>query len=318
MTEDWPIAPLPWQQEAWSQIEELIAAERLPQAFLLTGSAGIGKCHFLKAIAARVMCADPVAGTACGRCRSCSLLAAGSHGDCLEVGAEEGSRVIKVDQVRQLIDFSAKTPSLGQRKFILLGPAEFMNLNAANALLKCLEEPSQNTYMLLYSHQPAGIPATVRSRCQRMAMAIPELSRTLPWLTGVTGSESTAKKLLEVCDQRPLDACELFHADGLDQYLAIREDLLAVAEGRLSPLEFPARVGELELDRVLALLQGFLEEKIRRLVTGGDTRVQDVFRLRDELARQKSALARGANPNRQLIIEGCATRLRSALGATRS
>jgi DNA polymerase-3 subunit delta' len=296
----------------------MIAADRLPQALLLTGSAGIGKGHFLKAAAAKIMCADPSSGIACGGCRSCQLLAAGSHGDCLVVGAEEGSRVIKIDQVRELIEFAAKTPSLGDRKIILLGPAEAMNLNAANALLKCLEEPSRSTYILLYSHQPSAVPATVRSRCQRVAMAMPEQDQAIDWLTRVTGSQTTAEALLQVCDQRPLDARELYYRDGLDQHLKIREGLQALADGRLSPLDFPALVSELELDRVLALLQGYLEETIRERLSAGDSGTQDMFQLRDELARQKNAVTRGANPNRQLIIEDCATRLISALGALRS
>lgn len=314
MNDGWPMAPLPWQQTAWKQIDAMIAADRLPQALLLTGSAGIGKRHFLKAVAARILCTDASSGTVCGRCRSCELLTAGSHGDCLEVAAEEGSRVIKIDQVRELIDFAAKTPSLGEHKVILLGPAETMNLNTANALLKCLEEPSQSTRILLYSHQPSAIPATVRSRCQRVAMAMPGPDLTLPWLTTVTGNKTTAKELLEICDRRPLDARQLYYQDGLDQRLAVREGLQALAAGRLSPLDFPALVSDLELTTALALLQAYVEETIRHRLSDGESGVQQLFRLRDELARQKNAVTRGANPNRQLIIEDCATRLSCVLG----
>jgi DNA polymerase-3 subunit delta' len=234
------------------------------------------------------------------------------------VGAEEGSRVIKIDQVRELIEFAAKTPSLGKRKIVLLGPAEAMNPNAANALLKCLEEPGQNTHFLLYSHQPSAMPATVRSRCQRLTMAMPEPRQALAWLARVTGSEETAEALLRVCGQRPLDACELYYKDELDRHLAVREGLMALADGRLSPLDWPALVSELELDAVLALLQACLEDAIRRRLSAGDRVERDMFQLRDELARQKNAVTRGANPNRQLIIEDCATRLASALGAARS
>ena len=76
---------------------------------------------------------------------------------------EQGSRVIKIDQVRALINFAHQTASLGSRKVILLYPAEAMNLNSANALLKSLEEPAPGTYLLLASHASGNLPATVRS-----------------------------------------------------------------------------------------------------------------------------------------------------------
>ena len=132
----WQLAPLPWQQSGWQRLQPAVESGRLPHALLLVGPEGIGKQQFAQALAALLLCHAPDGGTPCGQCRSCTLLAAGSHADLLNVGLEEDSRVIKIDQVRGLIDFAAKTPALGASKLVVMGPAEAMNINAANALLK--------------------------------------------------------------------------------------------------------------------------------------------------------------------------------------
>jgi DNA polymerase-3 subunit delta' len=311
---DWAMGPLPWQRDGWRRIDAMIEADRFPHALMVTGPSGIGKRHFLQALAARLLCEEAAAGTACGSCRACELLAAGTHADCMVVHTEEGARQIKVDQVRELAEFAARTPSLGRHKSILLGPAEAMNPNAANALLKCLEEPSPSTCFLLFSHQLSSVPATVRSRCQRIGLVPPAQAEALSWLERVTGERESAADLLEVCGLRPMEALTLFRTDGLGQRRALVEALRAVEKGTLNPLDFPGAVAELELETVFAQLQTYLEERVRARALGGERRLDTLLRYRDEVAGQRSAVSRGANPNRQLIIEDFATRLRTALG----
>jgi DNA polymerase-3 subunit delta' len=309
--------PLPWQTDTWERLQALIEAGTLPHALLVAGPEGVGKQHFLRSLAASLLCDEPSAGLACGVCRACDLMRAGSHPDLLVVETEEDSRVIKIDQVRRLIDFALKTPLIASHKLILLGPAEAMNANAANALLKCLEEPSAATLILLYSHQPTALPATVRSRCQTLAMPPPGQQQSLEWLNQITGSSTVSRQLLEVSGERPLLARELFLADGLESQLALQRGLDALLDGSLSALEFPQLVAELELGRVLALIQQKLESILRALVlqTGGEGLRDGVF-LRDELAHLQRSVANGANPNRQLTIEDCATQLVKAVGAS--
>ena len=306
-------APLPWQLDHWARLGQQADSGRLPHALLIAGPAGIGKERFARAVAARLLCGSPVSGTACGSCKSCLLLAAGSHPDLLDVSSDEGSRVIKIDQVRELIDFAGKTPAIAGNKVVLLGPAEAMNINAANALLKCLEEPSASTSLLLYSHQPSGLPATVRSRCQALSMPVPGREACLAWLRPQCVDDIGAEELLDAAGGRPLAALELLGNDGLQTRQAVRAGLAALVQGRLSPLEFPAVVSELDIETVLALMQGLLEASLRASVAPGDRRAMLGFELRDELARLQRAIANGANPNRQLIIEDYSTRLASAL-----
>ena len=173
-------APFPWQQEAWSALAGRL--DRLAHALLLAGPEGLGKNAFTERLAQLLLCMAPVAGTACGRCQSCQLLAAGSHGSALcnrkvykntdrllarfacairrAVSTAAGT-AIRIDST--LIDVSHRRPLIAGRKILILSPADALNLNAANSLLKLLEEPSPDNHLLLVSAQPTRLPA-VRSR----------------------------------------------------------------------------------------------------------------------------------------------------------
>lgn len=314
-TASWPRAPMPWQLEAWNRTEALVQSDSLPHATLLAGPEDIGKRHFQLAMAARLLCQQPTASTACGECRSCQLLESGSNPDLLMVEPEEDSRVIKIDQIRRLIDFAAKTPALADRKIILVGPAEVMNINAANALLKCLEEPSASTIILLYSHQPSALPATVRSRCQTQAMSPPPQDVSVQWLQQFAGDATSSRQLLELAGGRPLAARKIFLEGRGDQVLALQKALDALLEGKISALEFPQAMAELDLAEVLALMQLRLEHSLKLAVLDGEGFAnRDGFRLRDDLARLRRSVSNGANPNRQLAIEDCASQLVQAVG----
>src|SRR5690606_26968585 len=152
-------------QGDWQQICAQQAANKLPHALMLAGPKGIGKRHLAEALAHLLLCLAPVEGTPCGKCRSCQLNHAQPHPDFLMLAPEEGSKAIKVDQVRGLIESLGKTAQQGGYKVLVLEPAEAMNINSANALLKSLEEPANNTLLILVSHTPSAVLPTIRSRC---------------------------------------------------------------------------------------------------------------------------------------------------------
>ncbi|CEA05461.1 DNA polymerase III subunit delta [Pseudomonas saudimassiliensis] len=171
--------PCPWHMPAW---EALTAGSRHAHAFLFAGLPGVGKRLFAEAFAAHLLCLQPVASHACGQCRSCLLQQAGSHPDRLVVEPEEQGKAIRIDAIRQLGDFIGQTAQQGGRKVIILHPAEAMNLNAANALLKSLEEPTPDTYLLLVSDQPSRLLPTIRSRCRVQPLITPGHAEALAWL----------------------------------------------------------------------------------------------------------------------------------------
>lgn len=171
--------PCPWHLPAW---ETLTAGSRHAHAFLFAGLPGVGKRLFAEAFAAHLLCLQPVSSHACGCCRSCLLQQAGSHPDRLVVEPEEQGKAIRIDAIRQLGDFIGQTAQQGGRKVIILHPAEAMNLNAANALLKSLEEPTPDTYLLLVSDQPSRLLPTIRSRCRVQPLITPGHAEALAWL----------------------------------------------------------------------------------------------------------------------------------------
>ncbi|MBP8202403.1 MAG: DNA polymerase III subunit delta', partial [Pseudomonas sp.] len=169
----------PWQDLLWQQ---LAGRSQHAHAYLLHGPAGIGKRALAERLMARLLCQLPDGLSACGQCKSCHLLAAGTHPDNYILQPEEADKAIKVDQVRDLVSFVVQTAQLAGRKVVLVEPAESMNINAANALLKSLEEPSGNTVLLLISHQPSRLLPTVKSRCVQQACPLPSEAMSLAWL----------------------------------------------------------------------------------------------------------------------------------------
>ena len=141
------LAPLPWQISAWQQLHARMENGTLPHALLVCGAAGTGKAHFAQAFAALALCRHPEKAHACGHCGSCHQLAAAAHPDYHPVTIPEDKTAILVDQIRELSQTLALTSQHNGRKIGLLTPADAMNANAANSLLKTLEEPSAGTLL---------------------------------------------------------------------------------------------------------------------------------------------------------------------------
>ncbi|MEM7206839.1 MAG: hypothetical protein AAF434_03350 [Pseudomonadota bacterium] len=159
-----------YQSEAWSRIVTRMRESRVPHALLVSGHRSSEKSAFARAIATSLLCQSPREGDAraCGKCASCGLLDAGSHADFLSTGLLEDSRTIRIDQIRKLCEELALTAQHGGYRVAIINPADAMNVNASNSLLKSLEEPPSNTVMILVSSKTGSIPATIRSRCQRI------------------------------------------------------------------------------------------------------------------------------------------------------
>lgn len=169
--------------EHWARIQS--GRDRMAHAVLFVGPAGNYKTEFCHAVAASLLCETPREnGAACGKCLACNWFSQGNHPDfrCLRPesmddgkAAEDGgkaaregkaSREITIDQVRALGDFLNVGTHRAGLRVVLVAPADAMNRNTANALLKSLEEPKPGTVFLLVSDHPDRLLPTIRSRCR--------------------------------------------------------------------------------------------------------------------------------------------------------
>jgi DNA polymerase-3 subunit delta' len=169
----------------------------LPHALLVAGPRGIGKRVLALNLARALLCEAPRAdGLACGTCPSCTYAAAAQHPDLLlveRIEAAEDTEEKKrdpygVDRIREVTRWATLTSHRGGSKVAIVYPAESLNASSGNALLKTLEEPPPGTYLMLVSHQPGRIPATLRSRCGFVAAPRPSADDARQWLQaqGVT------------------------------------------------------------------------------------------------------------------------------------
>ena len=149
-------------QAVTSRFAEAMAGGRLHHAWLLHGLKGIGKARLAEHLAARLLCELQ---KACGNCHACQMLAAGSHPDMHRVSLQEEKRDISIEQVRGLLQFLSLSGAESHRRVVILDDAERLNGQAANALLKGLEEPSAGNLLIIVCADIMRLPATVRSRC---------------------------------------------------------------------------------------------------------------------------------------------------------
>lgn len=183
---------LPWQHSLYDHCWN--HGQPRHHALLLHGKPGIGKLAFAHALAEAWLCMQTQSGQACGLCQSCHWLAEGTHPDFRvltpeDAEAEEGKKTVKkrqqilIEQIRALHDYlSLSNHQVGGLRMVLIHPLEAMNVAAANALLKLLEEPPPATQFLLISHQRQALLPTILSRCLQVAMPVPTEQQGLAWL----------------------------------------------------------------------------------------------------------------------------------------
>ncbi len=240
--------PLPWLQP----VLDMALSQRRAHALLLQGSADLGALEAAVTLAQTWLCEQRGAGEeseramsprrACGQCASCRLVQARSHPDLLLLQTEEArlqsgwllpldkppsaqggadddkprkkaSRQIRIDEVRLCNEWASRTSSRGRAKVVVLHPADVLNPQAANALLKTLEEPAAGVRFVLTTADAEGLLPTLRSRCQVLRLPAPETHVALEWLhdRGVVD----AAVMLAAAGGRPLLALSL-QAGGID------------------------------------------------------------------------------------------------------
>ena len=223
----------PWQQDTWHKICQTIMHQApLPHALLIHGARGIGKTHFALALGQTLLCEARLAtGEACNTCQACHWFTHGNHPDfllvrpsALEKPNEEhdkdhqthnkenktdkkSSQEIVLKQIKTLTNAVSIASHRGHHKVAIIYPAELLNVYAANALLKKLEEPPGNTIFILVSDQLDRVLPTILSRCQRLAMPTPNQKTAVDWLLSQHVAEPDV--LLSQTGNAPLAALHL-------------------------------------------------------------------------------------------------------------
>jgi DNA polymerase-3 subunit delta' len=294
----------PWQEEVFARAVRALHEDKLGHALLFSGPPDLGKHEVAEALAARLLCSNPRAdGHACGSCRGCRLLLAQTQGlasgqlhpDLQRIGLEpneKGDKLrteITVDQIRKLGQWFALTSQFGGAQVAIIEPADLMNASAANALLKTLEEPSPGRYLLLVTSRPGRLPATIRSRCQRLDFRLPPLAQARDWLAGQGFDAKRVDTALAAARGNPGLAARWLREGGLEMREAVSSGLDALATGRSAPI---------------AIAQGWL----------GDEHGEARLRFAADLLVERAA-ADAAGAERLASLFDGINRLRSQLGA---
>ena len=214
----------PWHNALWQPLLNAWQQNRLPHALLLSGPQGMGKAVFAKRLAKLLLCIQPQPeGKECGQCKSCHLLQVNNHPDISWIEPLQEGKQITIEQIRNLIEFCNLTAQYSRYHIALLNPAEAMNRNASNSLLKLLEEPPARTLLILISHRPMGLLATIRSRCQRIDFR--GIKNIESWLQSQLSSSFNAQLLLNLTHQAPLAALALVKEEKLVQRKQLLDSL---------------------------------------------------------------------------------------------
>lgn len=244
-------APFPWQQTTWRNLWQCRLSNRLPHALLLSGIPGLGKAQFARDFAKSILCKAPV-GTlgdlyqACNQCTYCNWFQAQTHPDYYPIEPIPPSHQIRIDQIRTPISTLEKTGGdntlSNTYKVIVINPTEALQSSSANALLKSLEEPPENTLFILVSIHPRYLTATLRSRCHWIRCGTPTKQLAQTWLQQQCPNLPLSELMiyLYLSHSAPLQALASIRNNDLSHYEHLLQSLLDLRLKTKNPSEVAA------------------------------------------------------------------------------
>ena len=218
---------LPWFTATYTSLISRYLAKKLHHGLLLTGVSGIGKNQLALGLSNTLLCKHPSVDGPCEQCQSCHLRQAGNHPD---FHILESEKQLGVDKIREGIAKLSGTAQMGGNKVLLIPKADTMTEAAANALLKTLEEPTNNTFLLLITDSVNKLMPTILSRCERQVLSLPSVSESLNYLQA-KGVEDASEALLAAYGYAPLRVEEALSGDNDFSYRNFSEGIQALLAG---------------------------------------------------------------------------------------
>lgn len=318
MTSETKLEFLPWLHPHWDQLLRSVATSRIPPALLIQGQRGVGKTFLAKLWAQKLLCKDINSPLPCHTCSPCQLFMAGTHPDFILVEPPEAGKSIGIDTIRQLINKLSLKPQYNGYRVVLIEPAHQLNINAANALLKTLEEPSPYTLIILVSSTAYKLPVTILSRCQKLSIGQPERGMVLHWLQSKK-LRQPPENLLAIARGSPLSALALDTSDTLEQRNQTLMELSGLLSGKHDPVQLAGQweqtFGEDRVNWMLSWVADMVSlqqdphrvlmqnQDIHSILEGLSQSIPmvELFELWDFLLRTRQNL--GGSINQRLLLE---------------
>src|SRR3990167_2099211 len=266
---------------------------RLPHALLFLGEKGTHKARCAEYFARALLCtAVTESGDPCNVCPRCRQVMHNTHPNVLWVQPEEKSTVIKIDQIRAINDFVYQTALQDGMRIVIIHPADALNIMAANALLKTLEEPPKDTLLILISDQRGRhLPATVVSRCQRIVFPSLTKDERLAFLLQQPGRQDLFQTLMQLAEAKscPVQSAEVLqHHDPLrllDYFLSWMMDVLRL---------------QLNSEALHVINEDYTDHLIQAKTK---TQLKHNVNLMEYIQQLRMQLCDGINLNKQMMLE---------------
>ena len=219
----------PWLKLPFEQLADMIVNHRAHHALLINYIQGSGEEELINLLVNRLICQSSQQLQPCGQCHSCQLLLSQYHPDYYLITNEQGKQSISIDQIRSISTKVYEKSQQGGNKVIWIKHAALMTEAAANALLKTLEEPPENTYFILSDEHNSQLLPTIHSRCFSYFLAVPELEESINWLKkqhSHSYSDNELATALLLSENAPLNAAILLQPEKWQQRKLFCEKLL--------------------------------------------------------------------------------------------
>ncbi len=297
----------PWLDKPYAELVADLEHQRLPHALLIQGPGGWGESVLAAALALRLIEQDT------NRPDATLGAAAIAHPDLRWVVPEDDSRQIVIDTVRATAEFIVRTPQIAPRKVAVIPSADVMNNQSANALLKTLEEPPPDSYVILVSDSARDLLPTLRSRCRLVPVRPPGDQSPHTWISEQVPGASAARiaalyfeyggapyRVVAALERDEQPISELLHAVATGKSSALR---VAEAWRKIASAEFFERWMRYVTQAIATRLsrREHFDNSVSKVLK--DVNEHQLFQLWEQLARNRQLLRGTTNPNAQLLLE---------------